>query len=81
VTSRWRSILTGNPGRNMTAIYGRVVRMHIFILLSAFLGGMILYYGKKQYDQLILGVLLLLFYFPWSMLKFQPAFNKPNSLQ
>jgi hypothetical protein len=81
VTSRWRSILTGNPGRNMKAIYGRVVRMHIFILLSAFLGGVILFYGKKQYDQLILGVLLLLFYFPWSILKPQPVFNKSNTPQ
>ena len=67
--SRWRLFAKGNPGSNLRVIYGSVVRMHIFILLSAFLGGVVLHYGKQQYDQLLLGILLFLFYFPWPLLK------------
>jgi len=56
-------ILGGNPGVNLKAIYGGVMRIHFFILLSAFLFFLI-YFGIEFYQRFLLLVLLFLFYFP-----------------
>ncbi len=60
---RRRIILSGNPGVNLNAIYGGVMRIHFFILLSAFLFFLI-YFGIEFYQRFLLLVLLFLFYFP-----------------
>jgi hypothetical protein len=56
-------ILSGNPGVNLKAIYQGVVRIHFFILLSAFLFFLI-YFGIRVYERVILLILLFLFFFP-----------------
>jgi hypothetical protein len=56
-------ILSGNPGVNLKAIYGGVMRIHFFILLSAFLFFLI-YFGIDFYQRFLLLVLLFLFFFP-----------------
>jgi len=56
-------ILSGNPGVNLKAIYGGVMRIHFFILLSAILFFLI-YFGIEFYQRFILLVLLFLFFFP-----------------
>jgi len=63
--ARRGAILAGNPGYNMTVIYRTVVRMHIFILLSGFLGILVVLYGREAYDRTLLLTLVMLFYFPW----------------
>jgi hypothetical protein len=56
-------ILSGNPGVNLKAIYGGVMRIHFFILLSAFLFFLV-YFGIEFYQRFLLLVLLFLFFFP-----------------
>ncbi len=56
-------ILSGNPGVNLKTIYGGVIRIHFFILLSACLFFLI-YFGIEFYQRFLLLVLLFLFYFP-----------------
>jgi hypothetical protein len=56
-------ILAGNPGVNLKAIYQGVMRIHFFILLSAFLFFLI-YFGIEVYQKVLLLVLLFLFFFP-----------------
>ena len=53
----------GNPGINLKAIYQGVVRIHVFILLSAFLFFLI-YFGIEVYQRVLLLILLFLFFFP-----------------
>jgi len=67
VISRHRLILKGNPGANLREIYRGVVKMHIFIILAALLGIVGGLYGKERYDQIVLGLLLFLFFFPWPL--------------
>lgn len=63
--ARRHTLFSGNPGANLQGIYRSVVKMHIFILLSAFLGVLGAAYGPAVYDQVVLFVLLFLFYYPW----------------
>ena len=56
-------ILAGNPGVNLKAIYQGVMRIHFFILLSAFLFFLI-YFGIEVYQRVLLLILLFLFFFP-----------------
>ena len=56
-------IIGGNPGVNLKAIYQGVVRIHVFILLSAFLFFLI-YFGIEVYQRVLLLILLFLFFFP-----------------
>ncbi len=56
-------ILGGNPGLNVKAIYGGVMRIHFFILLSGFLFFLI-YFGIEVYQRILLLILLFLFFFP-----------------
>jgi hypothetical protein len=56
-------LLSGNPGVNLKVIYGGVMRIHFFILLSAFLFFLI-YFGIEFYQRFLLLVLLFLFFFP-----------------
>lgn len=65
-------IFGGNPGINMKAIYQGVVRIHIFILLSAFLFFLI-YFGMEVYQRVLLLILLFLFFFPIRIFRRQPA--------
>jgi hypothetical protein len=61
--ARRQIIFSGNPGLNMKAIYQGVVRIHVFILLSAFLFFLI-YFGIEVYQRVLLLILLFLFFFP-----------------
>ena len=65
-------ILGGNPGVNLKAIYQGVVRIHFFILLSAFLFFLI-YFGIEVYQRVLLLILLFLFFFPIRIFRRQPA--------
>ncbi|MDI7261423.1 MAG: hypothetical protein QME90_16080 [Thermodesulfobacteriota bacterium] len=56
-------IFSGNPGVNLKAIYQGVMRIHFFILLSAFLFFLI-YFGIEVYQRVLLLILLFLFFFP-----------------
>jgi hypothetical protein len=56
-------IFGGNPGINLKAIYQGIVRIHVFILLSAFLFFLI-HFGIDVYQRVLLLVLLFLFFFP-----------------
>jgi hypothetical protein len=56
-------ISAGNPGLNMKAIYQGFVRIHFFILLSAFLFFLI-HIGIEVYQRVLLMILLFLFFFP-----------------
>ena len=60
--ARRRQILAGNPGENIKAIYSSVVRIHIFILLSAILSFLV-YFGFEVYNQVLLLILLGLFFY------------------
>lgn len=60
--ARRRNIVAGNPGENIKTIYGSVVRIHIFILLSAFLAFLV-YFGLEVYNQVLLLILLGLFFY------------------
>jgi len=60
--ARRRQILAGNPGENIKAVYSSVVRIHIFILLSAFLSFLV-YFGFEIYNQVLLLILLGLFFY------------------
>jgi hypothetical protein len=60
--ARRGQILAGNPGENIKAIYSSVVRIHIFILLSAFLTFLV-YFGLELYNQILLLILLGLFFY------------------
>ncbi|MBM4352094.1 MAG: hypothetical protein FJ106_19655 [Deltaproteobacteria bacterium] len=73
-------ILGGNPGLNLKAIYGGVMRIHFFILLSAFLFFLI-YFGIEFYQRFLLLVLLFLFYFPIRIFRRQPASSSIVSKQ
>jgi hypothetical protein len=53
----------GNPGVNLKAIYQGVMRIHFFILLSAFLCFLV-YFGIEVYQRVLLLILLFLFFFP-----------------
>ncbi len=57
-------LLSGNPGLNLKAIYGGVMRIHFFILLSAFLFFLI-DFGVELYQKVLLLLLLLFFYVPF----------------
>ena len=65
-------IFGGNPGINMKAIYQGVVRIHVFILLSAFLFFLI-YFGIGVYQRVLLLILLFLFFFPIRIFRRQRA--------
>jgi hypothetical protein len=53
----------GNPGVNLKAVYQGVMRIHFFILLSAFLFFLV-YFGIEVYQRALLLILLFLFFFP-----------------
>lgn len=65
-------ILAGNPGVNLKAIYQGVMRIHFFILLSAFLFFLI-YFGIEVYQRVLLLILLFLFFFPIRIFRRQPS--------
>jgi hypothetical protein len=65
-------IFGGNPGLNLKTIYQGVVRIHVFILLSAFLFFLI-HFGIDVYQRVLLLVLLFLFFFPIRIFRHQPA--------
>lgn len=73
-------ILSGNPGVNLKAIYGGVMRIHFFILLSAFLFFLI-YFGIEFYQRFLLLILLFLFFFPIGIFRRQPASSSIASKQ
>ena len=73
-------IFGGNPGINMKAIYQGVVRIHVFILLSAFLFFLI-YFGIGVYQRVLLLILLFLFFFPIRIFRRQPASSSNASKQ
>lgn len=73
-------ILSGNPGVNLKAIYGGVMRIHFFILLSAFLFFLI-YFGIEFYQRFLLLVLLFLFYFPVRVFRRQLSSSSTASKQ
>jgi hypothetical protein len=60
--ARRGNIFAGTPGVNLKAIYQSVVRIHIFILLSAFLFFLI-YFGIEVYQRDLLLILLFFFFF------------------
>ena len=64
-------LLGGNPFMNLKAIYMGVVRIHVFILISAFLFFLI-YFGIDVYQRVLLMILLFLFFFPIRMIRHQP---------
>lgn len=70
----------GNPGANLKAIYGGVMRIHFFILLSAFLFFLI-YFGIKFYQRFLLLILLFLFYFPIRVFRRFPCDSSNASKQ
>ena len=61
-------IYRGNPGATLKIIYQSVVRIHVFILLSAFLFFLI-YFGIETYERVLLIILLFLFFFPFHLLR------------
>ena len=61
-------IFRGNPGATLKIIYQSVVRIHVFILLSAFLFFLI-YFGIETYERVLLIILLFLFFFPFHLLR------------
>ncbi|MCJ7513621.1 MAG: DUF6498-containing protein [Anaerolineales bacterium] len=61
--ARWKIILRGNPVDNMSSVYGTVARLHIFIILSAFLSVLIVF-GAGVYQQVLVLTFLFLVYFP-----------------
>ncbi len=65
-------LLGGNPGVNLKAIYQGVMRIHFFILLSAFLSFLV-YFGIEVYQRVLLLILLFLFFFPVRVFRRQPA--------
>jgi len=73
-------IFGGNPGINMKAIYQGVVRIHVFILLSAFLFFLI-YFGIGVYQRVLLLILLFLFFFPIRIFRRQRASSSNASKQ
>ncbi len=73
-------LLGGNPGVNLKAIYGGVMRVHFFILLSAFLFFLI-YFGIEFYQRFLLLVLLFLFFFPVRIFRRHPASSSTASKQ
>jgi hypothetical protein len=73
-------IFSGNPGLNMKAIYQGVVRIHVFILLSAFLFFLI-HFGIEIYQRVLLLILLFLFYFPLRAFRRQPDPSSTASKQ
>jgi hypothetical protein len=73
-------ILSGNPGFNLKAIYGGVMRIHFFILLSAFLFFLI-YFGIEVYQRVLLLILLFLFFFPIRIFRRQSASSSTSSKQ
>lgn len=73
-------ILGGNPGLNLKAIYGGVMRIHFFILLSAFLFFLI-YFGVEVYQRVLLLILLFLFFFPIRVFRRQSASSSTASKQ
>jgi len=70
--ARREIIFGGNPGINLKTIYQGVVRIHVFILLSAFLFFLI-YFGIEVYQQVLLLILLFLFFFPIRIFRRQPS--------
>jgi len=62
----------GNPGVNLKAIYQGVMRIHFFILLSAFLF-FLAYFGIEVYQRVLLLILLFLFFFPLRVFRRQTA--------
>lgn len=62
----------GNPGVNLKAIYQGVMRIHFFILLSAFLFFLV-YFGIEVYQRVLLLILLFLFFFPLRVFRRQTA--------
>jgi hypothetical protein len=65
-------LFRGNPGVNLKAIYQGVMRIHFFILLSAFLFFLV-YFGIEVYQRVLLFILLFLFYFPLRVFRRQTA--------
>jgi len=65
-------IFGGNPGANLKTIYQGVMRIHFFILLSAFLFFLI-YFGIETYERVLLLILLFLFFFPIRIFRRQPS--------
>ena len=61
-------IFSGNPGSNLKIIYQSVVRIHVFILLSAFLFFLV-HFGIETYERVLLMILLFLFFFPFHLLR------------
>ena len=83
VTNYWAMILGtfiarrgilfgGNPGVNLKAIYQGVMRIHLFILLSAFLF-FLAYFGIEVYQRALLLILLFLFFLPLRVFRRQTA--------
>ena len=66
--ARRSTIYRGNPGATLKIIYQSVVRIHVFILLSAFLFFLI-YFGIETYERVLLIILLFLFFFPFHLLR------------
>jgi hypothetical protein len=73
-------ILGGNPGANLKAVYGGVMRIHFFILLSAFLFFLI-YFGIEFYQRFLLLILLFLFYLPIRIFRRSPDASSNASKQ
>jgi hypothetical protein len=73
-------IFGGNPGINLKTIYQGVVRIHVFILLSAFLFFLI-YFGIGVYQRVLLLILLFLFFFPIRIFRRQRASSSNASKQ
>jgi hypothetical protein len=71
-------IFGGNPGVNLKAIYQGVMRIHFFILLSAFLFFLI-YFGIEVYERVLLLILLFLFFFPIRIFRRQPSSSSAAS--
>lgn len=65
----------GNPGVNLKAIYQGVMRIHFFILLSAFLF-FLAYFGTGVYQQVLLLILLFLFFFPLRVFRRHPPIEE-----
>jgi hypothetical protein len=74
---RRRILWGGNPGINLKAIYQGVVKIHIFILLSAFLF-FLLHFGIDVYERALLLILLFLFFFPIRIFRPDPS-DLPSS--
>jgi hypothetical protein len=70
--ARREILFGGNPGVNLKAIYQGVMRIHFFILLSAFLCFLV-YFGIDIYQRVLLLILLFLFFFPIRVFRRQTA--------